>query len=89
MADHNGFRILAVIFPLLEGLDGEYPLEQEEAEVRSAFSGAGIEVVDLLEDYRGRKASDLWAHITDPHPNEIAQRIAAERIAQALAAGRR
>jgi lysophospholipase L1-like esterase len=84
MADHDGFRVLAAIFPLLYGLDGNYPLEREHVEVRKAFADAGIEVVDLLPTFRGRVASELWAHATDPHPNEIAQAMAAERIAQAL-----
>jgi len=73
-----------MIFPLLYALDGEYPLEREHAEVRSAFAAAGIEVVDLLDTYRGHKPEELWAHVTDPHPNELAQAMAAERIARAL-----
>lgn len=84
MADRDGFRIIAMIFPLLYALDGEYPLEREHAEVRSAFAAAGIEVVDLLDTYRGHKPEELWAHVTDPHPNELAQAMAAERIARAL-----
>jgi lysophospholipase L1-like esterase len=85
MADVDGFRILAVIFPLLYELDGDYPLEREAAEVRSAFAEAGIEVIDLLDSYRGRDAAELWAHPTDPHPNEIAHAIAAEVMARKLA----
>jgi lysophospholipase L1-like esterase len=85
MAEHDGFRIVAAIFPLLYALDGDYPLEREHVEARTAFADAGIEVVDLLETYRGHDAAELWAHATDPHPNEIAQRMAAERIARVLA----
>ena len=84
MADHDGFRIVVVIFPLLYELDGAYPLGSEHAEVRKAFGDAGIEVVDLLETYRGRKPPDLWAHATDPHPNEVAHGMAAEKIAAVL-----
>ena len=84
MARHDGFRLVAVIFPLLYGLDGEYPLEREHMEVRKAFAAAGIEVVDLLETFRGHKAAELWVHVTDPHPNEIAQAMAAERIGRVL-----
>jgi hypothetical protein len=85
MADQDGFRIVAVIFPLLYKLD-DYPLEPEHLEVKSAFAAAGIEAVDLLDSFRGREAEDLWAHPVDPHPNEIAHGIAAERLAHLLAA---
>ena len=84
IADNDGFRILAIIFPLLYELDGDYPLEQEEADVRAAFADAGIEVIDLLQSYRGRNASELWVHPTDPHPNEIAHGIAVQEIARKL-----
>jgi hypothetical protein len=83
MADHDGFRIVVVIFPLLYRFD-DYPLEREHEMVRRAFGEAGIEVVDLLESYRSHKAEDLWAHVTDPHPNERAHAIAAERLARGL-----
>jgi hypothetical protein len=84
MADRDGFEIVALIFPLLYGLDGDYPLEREHGEVRKAFGDSGIEVVDLLDSYRSRKASDLWVHVVDPHPNEVAHAIAAERLARVL-----
>ena len=84
MADHDGFRLVAVIFPLLYGLDGDYPLEREHVEVEKAFADAGIEVVELLQTFRGHDASDLWTHVTDPHPNATAHAMAAERIARAL-----
>jgi lysophospholipase L1-like esterase len=85
MADHDGFRIVAMIFPLLHELDGDYPLEREHAEVRQAFTDAGIPVMDLLDAYRGRNDADLWAHPVDPHPNAAAHAIAAEKLANFLA----
>lgn len=86
MADNDGFKIVAMIFPLLYSLNDDYPLEREHGEVRKAFDDAGIEVVDLLESYRGHRASELWVHIVDPHPNELAHAIAAERLARLLEA---
>jgi hypothetical protein len=87
MADHDGFRIVAMIFPLLYNLDGDYPLEREHQEVRKAFQGAGIQVVDLLEAYRGHSTTELRVHVVDPHPNEVAHAIAAERVARLLKSG--
>lgn len=84
MADHDGFEIVALIFPLLYKLDGGYPLEREHEEVRTAFADAGIEVLDLLDTYRSHRAPELWAHPVDHHPNELAHAIAAERLARFL-----
>lgn len=84
MADHDGFEIVAVIFPLLYELDDGYPLEREHEEVRTAFADAGIQVLDLLDAYRSHQAPELWAHAVDHHPNELAHAIAAERLARFL-----
>ncbi|MGH9380188.1 MAG: SGNH/GDSL hydrolase family protein [Thermoanaerobaculia bacterium] len=84
MADHDGFDIVAVIFPLLYKLNDGYPLEREHAAVRKAFADAGIEVLDLLDAYRSHRAPELWVHAVDHHPNEFAHAIAAERIARFL-----
>lgn len=84
MADHDGFEIVAVIFPLLYELNDGYPLEREHEEVRKAFADAGIEVLDLLDAYRSHRAPELWAHAVDHHPNELAHAIAAERLARLL-----
>jgi hypothetical protein len=86
MADHDGFTIVVVIFPLLYNLEDGYPLEREHAEVRRAFGDAGIDVVDLLEPYRRYRAENLWAHPVDPHPNRLAHQLAAESVARFLAA---
>ena len=80
----DGFRVVLVIFPLLWGLDGDYPFEDVHAHVQQACAAAGIECVDLLDAYRGRPARSLWAHPTDQHPNEAAHRLAAHAIAAHL-----
>jgi lysophospholipase L1-like esterase len=83
MGEHDGFKVIALLFPLLQELDA-YPLQAEHEQVRAAFLAAGIDVVDLLEALQGRKAADLRVHPVDPHPNEIVHRIAAEKLAHAL-----
>jgi hypothetical protein len=68
LADHDGFKIVAIVFPLLYNLQ-DYPLERERREVVKAFEDAGIEVEDLLDAYRNYQASDLWVHPRGP-PSE-------------------
>ncbi len=42
---------------------------------------AGIPRLDLLPVLSGRPSSSLWVHPLDHHPNEIANRLAAEAAA--------
>ena len=83
-SDQDEFRFVVVIFPILWGLDGAYPFEDLHRRIRRACDDAGCEVIDLLDTYRGRSPQSLWIHPTDQHPNEIAHRLAAERIARHL-----
>lgn len=86
LSRQDGFRFVVVAFPILTGLDGHYPFEDLHARIEEACARAGCEFVDLLEVFRGRAAESLWVHPTDQHPNEIAHRLAAERIARCLLA---
>jgi hypothetical protein len=85
----RNFRLIVVVFPVLWELDGAYPLEDVHKLVDTAFHDLGLEYIDLLDVYRGRDAETLWVHPTDQHPNEIAHRLAAERIAQLLQPARK
>ncbi len=82
----DGFRFVVVLFPVLWELDGQYPFEDIHRLIKDACREAGCECIDLLDVYRGREAEYLWVHPTDHHPNEIAHRLAADRIAEYLTA---
>jgi hypothetical protein len=83
-ARQNHCRFLVVIFPVFCGLEREYPFSDIHAKVVEACRVSGCECIDLLEVFRGSKSEDLWVHPTDQHPNEVAHRMAAERIAKTL-----
>lgn len=78
------FKLLIVIFPVLWDLD-HYPLEDVHKLLHEQFAELGIAYIDLLDTFRGHNAESLWVHPTDQHPNEIAHRMAAEKIAEYLA----
>ncbi len=78
-------RLVVVIFPVLWQLDA-YPLEDIHKQLNDDFKRLGLEHIDLLDAFRGMDAESLWVHPTDQHPNEIAHRIAAERIAKFISA---
>ncbi len=86
VAQRDGFRFVVVLFPVLWALDGEYPFQDIHNKIEEAAHSAGCEFIDLLDVYRGRPAESLWVHPTDQHPNEIAHKLAAERIAEQLLA---
>jgi hypothetical protein len=82
------FRIVVAIFPVLWDL-GDYPLADVHKLVTDSFKSLGVEYIDLLDVFRGRDAESLWVHPTDQHPNEIAHRLAAQRIAEYLLSGKK
>jgi hypothetical protein len=83
----RGVPLVIAIFPLFGNpLDESYPFADVHAKVAAAAGSAGAQVVDLLPRYRGLR----WELLVvdgprDEHPNEIAQRIAADALADPVA----
>ena len=84
VSQEDGFRFVVVVFPVFWQLDDGYPFAAIHAKIAAFCDEAAIECVDLLETYRNQSAESLWVHPTDRHPNEIAHRLAAKRIASYL-----
>jgi hypothetical protein len=76
-----GGRLLVVQWPLLVGLEGRYPFEETSGIVAGFLDTAGVARFDLLPVLRGRSEQSLWVHPVDRHPNELANRMAAEALA--------
>lgn len=76
-------RYLVAIFPMFYNLD-DYPLKSAHILLTRELEERGIEVLDLLSVYEGLRDEDLQVHPTDFHPNEHAQRMAAEAIGNRL-----
>jgi GDSL-like Lipase/Acylhydrolase family len=76
----SGARFILMSWPLLVGLDGKYPFAPIHEKVRSFCVKEGIEYLDLLDTFRGRPSPSLWVHPVDRHPNEVANRLAAEAL---------
>lgn len=82
LAHDQGFRFVVMLFPILWELDGDYPFRDIHEQIAEACRDAGCECIDLLKTYRGRPTETLWVHPTDHHPNELAHRLAANRLAR-------
>jgi lysophospholipase L1-like esterase len=76
----RGARLVVAPWPLLVGLEGRYPFEAVHEGIRGFCHASGIAHVDLLPALRGRRSRDLWVHPIDRHPNEAAQKLAAEAL---------
>jgi lysophospholipase L1-like esterase len=83
--DARGARLVVAPWPLLVGLEGGYPFDPVHREIARFCLAAGIDEHDLLGVLRGRRSSALWVHPVDHHPNELAQRLAAESLAPVVA----
>ena len=77
-------RSVLVLYPLLEGIESEYPLADVHAYVAAAAQRAGLPVLDLAPVFRGQQSGDLWVHPVDHHPNGRAHELAAKAIVEWL-----
>lgn len=75
-------RIAAVIFPLISfGFDDSYPFTAIHQKVAGLMQSLNVPLLDLFSSYRNIPSERLQVIPNeDPHPNEIAHRIAAEKI---------
>ncbi len=78
----QGAQLLVAQWPLLVGLDGAYPFEEVDRTIAAFCLQAGIPRVDLRPALAGVRTEDLWVHPLDMHPNETAQRKAAEALVE-------
>lgn len=76
------FPVMVMIFPLFSfGLGDDYPFAEIHEKVTTAADDAGVVVLDLFPFYRGLDRMRLESVPNlDPHPSEIAHRIATETL---------
>lgn len=86
-ARRRSIGLLLVVFPVFDSqLDERYAYRPLHARVGEAAEELGIPVLDLLEVYAGIDGRLLAAFpFTDPHPSELAHRLAADAILERLA----
>ena len=80
LATLDDCQVALVMYPLLEGLERDWPLAPIHARVGQIARDAGLPVLDLAPAFAGQTTSELWVHPTDHHPNGRANAIAVEAI---------
>ena len=82
MAADDGSRFTVLVFPELIRFDA-YPYTAIVDGLVDFCRARHIEVINLLPALAEHRASTLWVHETDHHPNRRAHAIAAEELARA------
>jgi len=79
LSEENNFTPIIVIFPWFYHLD-DYPFNEAHQIVTRMSEENQIEFLDLLDYYKSHLAKDLIVNPNDEHPNELANKIAADQI---------
>ena len=73
-------RMGVVVFPFLTNLNEEYSFLNAHENLRKLWTGLNIHYLDLMPVYKKYSTEELIVNENDPHPNEFAHKIAAEKI---------
>lgn len=82
----RGGVFVVVLWPLMVGLDGEYPFDSAHQTIARALEQRSIAFSDTLPAFRGRTPGELWVHPSDRHPNEQGHAIFAGEVEGAVRA---
>ena len=73
-------KIVTIIFPSLLLIGPDYPASHIHQMMSDYFRQNGVDTTDLFEDFRSLDKETLMASNFDPHPNELAHAIVAEKL---------
>jgi lysophospholipase L1-like esterase len=82
----GGAGFLVVLWPLMIGLEANYPFEDTHRTIAAALEARGLAVHDALPAFRGAETASLWVHPADHHPNELGHARFADAIEPAVRA---
>lgn len=82
LTSNRSIPLLTVLFPMMSHpFDENYPFHRIHKKIGDEMATQGIPFVDLFPDFKGRDPMGLQVQPgKDAHPNEIAHRLAADRI---------
>lgn len=80
----SGGNAVLVLYPLMYGFEGGYPLRFVHDQVRTMAEAEGLRVLDLAPVFDGADTASLRVHPVDHHPNGTAHGKAAAALARWL-----
>lgn len=81
LATREDSDVAIILYPLLENLEDDYPLQDIHDLLSKMAEKANLPVLDLAPIFAGQNSRSLWVHETDHHPNRSAHAMAAVAIA--------
>lgn len=84
LTEEKKVPVIGMVFPLLSfSLDDTYPFKEAHRVANQILHKYGIHTLDLFQTFHGMDTQRLQASPgLDPHPSEIAHRVAAEALLQ-------
>lgn len=83
-AEERKAKFIFLAFPLFYWPNDQFFMQKEFDSFISRLKDNHIEVIDLREIYFSYKDSELWVHPTDQHPNDLAHKLAAQKVLEYL-----
>jgi lysophospholipase L1-like esterase len=84
LVQSHGGRLLVVTFPFFERLGTGYPYQSMHEQLGRCWQTLGVPHLDLLPVYRNVPTDKLTVNRRDAHPNEYANRLAADAVEKFL-----
>jgi lysophospholipase L1-like esterase len=84
LVQSHGGRLAVVTFPFLNALGPDYEYRAVHDKLDRFWQELGVPQLDLLPVYEGLPPSEVTVNRYDAHPNELANRLAAQAIDQWL-----
>jgi len=84
LVESHGGHLSVVTFPFLHALGSKYEYEFAHRELDGFWEGLHVPHLDLLPVYAGFSSRSLTVNAHDAHPNELANRLAADAIQKKL-----
>lgn len=80
----RGIRLQWILIPELHAAGRDYPFERVHTLVGEVARDNGVPAIDLRRAFEGVDPRGLWVSPGDAHPNELAHRIIARQVYQAV-----
>lgn len=79
----NNIKLTVTLLPDFKKL-APYPFQSVHAQIKNYFISKGVNVIDTVEAFAPQKEKNYWVAHDDPHPNDKAHAIIAQKIFQEL-----